>query len=122
LIEQGADVNDKSQDGSTPLHLASQHNRLEVVKCLLSHQAEVDALSKCLCTPLCNAIITKAYPIVQYFVVECGVNTNVQNLYGWTPLMLAVCKGSFSIVKLLVDYGSQINCCNHEGWSPMTLA
>ncbi|KAE9385780.1 ankyrin, partial [Gymnopus androsaceus JB14] len=40
LIEEGANVNAQSEDGSTALRQASQEGHLEIVKLLLNHGAE----------------------------------------------------------------------------------
>jgi len=38
LVNKGADVNAKSKDGLTPLHLASQNDNWEVVELLRRHR------------------------------------------------------------------------------------
>ena len=43
LIEKGANVNAKSNDGATPLHGAAFFCRAEIVKLLMSHGADVNA-------------------------------------------------------------------------------
>jgi ankyrin repeat protein len=43
LLEHGAEVNAKQQEGFTPLHEAAQNGQLEMVQLLLQHGADVDA-------------------------------------------------------------------------------
>jgi ankyrin repeat protein len=43
LLERGADINALSETRSTPLHLAAQDGRIEVVRVLLKHGANVVA-------------------------------------------------------------------------------
>jgi ankyrin repeat protein len=43
LLEYGADVNAKTRDGLTALHLSAQNGHLEIVKLLLEHGADVNS-------------------------------------------------------------------------------
>ena len=52
LIENGADVNIKDNDGDTPLHYAASGGHLDVVKFLVENGADVNAKDKYGRTPL----------------------------------------------------------------------
>ena len=43
LLDHGADVNVKDEDGETPLFCASNNGHKEIVKLLLEHGADVNA-------------------------------------------------------------------------------
>jgi ankyrin repeat protein len=43
LLERGSNPNAKSKTGATPLHLAAQHERMEIIKHLLTFGAELSA-------------------------------------------------------------------------------
>ncbi|KAJ1474209.1 ankyrin repeat-containing domain protein, partial [Baffinella frigidus] len=43
LIRAGADINEKDEFGSTPLHAAARHKHLEVVRILLGAGADKNA-------------------------------------------------------------------------------
>jgi len=51
LIENGADINSKNDDGETPLHRSVANGRDECVRLLLSHGADMDAKSNSDLTP-----------------------------------------------------------------------
>jgi ankyrin repeat protein len=50
-----------------------------------------------------------------------GADVNIQNIYGWTPLHLAVGIRK-EIVQYLVASGADINLRNIEGFNPPQLA
>jgi len=52
LIAHGADVASQSQDGTTPLHLASLWGRVDVARLLIEHGADAAAQRKDGMTPL----------------------------------------------------------------------
>ncbi|MDO3058460.1 MULTISPECIES: ankyrin repeat domain-containing protein [Mycobacteriaceae] len=56
LIDSGADVNAKDDEGWTPLHFAATHDSAEVVRQLLDAGAEIDAVNNKGETPLRCAV------------------------------------------------------------------
>lgn len=56
LIDSGADVNAKDEEGWTPLHLAATHDSAEVVRELLDAGADIDAVNSKGETPLRVAV------------------------------------------------------------------
>jgi len=68
LLEKGASVSDKSEDGSTPLHFAALQSNEEVVRKLVEHGAEVSAENGYGYTPLHMAVIGGNEAVVQLLV------------------------------------------------------
>ena len=56
LLERGANVNAKSQDGATGLHIAAQKDNLELVKLLLANKADINAVDSKHRTPMDRAL------------------------------------------------------------------
>lgn len=47
---------------------------------------------------------------------------NVQNKYGWTPLIVAIYNNNKDIVKTLLVSGADLNICNFKGTTPLMYA
>lgn len=55
-------------------------------------------------------------------LINEGVNVNITNEYGRTPLHLAAFKGHESIAKILIQNGADINPKDHLGLTPIFMA
>ncbi|XP_073835398.1 uncharacterized protein [Musca autumnalis] len=56
FLDMGADPNCKSEDGMTPLHVASMYGKVEIVRLLLQHGAELEVYDDDRKTPVLYAI------------------------------------------------------------------
>jgi len=54
--------------------------------------------------------------------LNAGVNPNLPNTNGDTPLTLACYVGNLEITKLLLEHGAKPNVPNANGYTPLTLA
>ena len=59
---------------------------------------------------------------VERLVVGCGVDPNVQDKDGYTPLHYAAWKGHHKVVELLLEHGANPNIQKHDGETPLHLA
>ncbi len=50
---------------------------------------------------------------------EAGVDVNIQNKYGWTPLHIAIRRNHRDMVEYLLDKGADINRVDGVGWTPL---
>lgn len=55
-------------------------------------------------------------------LLEKGVNVNVKNELGNTPLIEAVNSGRLNVVKILINSEASLNERNEDGWSALTIA
>ena len=79
LREKGADMNAKSQCGSTLLHWACHSGKLEIAKYLIEKGADVNAKDKEGATPFHYACRYGNLELVKYLVEEHGVDVNAKN-------------------------------------------
>ena len=116
LLEHGADVNAKNDDGNTPLLFADQ---LEIVKILIEHGADVNVKNNNGDTPL---FFANQFEIVK-ILIKHGADVNAKNNDGNTPLLQAVkYERKFEIAKLLIDSGADVNAKNNDGDMPLFKA
>ncbi|KAK2669720.1 hypothetical protein RAB80_015246 [Fusarium oxysporum f. sp. vasinfectum] len=100
LLERGADVTSKANNGVTPLEAASAEGHVEVVKMLLQKGADLTTKNNDGWTPL-NAASSRGHAEVVKILLEKGADVTTKNDSGRTPFMSASAKGHVDIVKLL---------------------
>lgn len=89
LLDRGANVNARGNDGSTPLMGAAASGSLDAVRLLLERGARLDDLDDDGDGPLFYAIDQGRFEVVDHLIAN-GVNTDPSpNRFGNTPLLLA---------------------------------
>jgi hypothetical protein len=116
LLSTKLDLSVKNKDGNTYLHLASMIDSPAITYFLIKRGADVFAKNIVGDTPLHSAIISgKMYCIP--ILLNNGASIVETNNYGDIPLHTAIkCQNkNLKIVRLLVDYGSDINTQDKKG-------
>lgn len=70
-------------------------------------------------TALTLAMRQESWRVVDTLLIAPGIDLNLANRQGETPLMLAAIKGNLELVKKLAERGADIN---REGWTPLHYA
>ena len=91
LLDHGADIEAKTDGGSTPLHQAVINEKPSVVAVLLDHGADVEAKTDGR-TPLQSAAFF-GKPSVVAVLLDHGADIEAKTDGGWTPLHRAVVHG-----------------------------
>jgi cytohesin len=120
LIADGADVNAKNRDGTTPLQTAAIRGHKEFLQLLIANGADVNAKNEDGMTPLhCAAIGTSLnylsrggrYGVDQKEVAEllisAGADVNAQDEDGETPVDIAIMSNQPQIADLLRKHGGK---------------
>jgi len=128
-LQHGADVNAKTKNGNTIMmeiiKLASELSNdkedtkgfyLEVALKMLDHGGDINAVGEDSETMLFNAVRLRDFEIIA-FLLSGGIDPNIQNEYGETPLFDMVLDGvkSLDLILLLIAYEANPNIKNRHG-------
>ncbi|XP_068092757.1 ankyrin repeat and SAM domain-containing protein 6 [Hyperolius riggenbachi] len=103
LLENGADVNAQNRLGASVLTVASRGGHAGVVKLLLESGAFVDNYD-------------------HFDVNMISIKGHREDMPEITALMTAVQHAHEAVVRLLLDWGADVNYRVKTGWSPLMLA
>ena len=123
LIENGANVNYTGGDSwaDTPLQTASRLGLDNVVRILLTRNADINAVDMNGNTALHTAALNSQLSVVK-LLLEKNPNLDIQNKVGNTALHLAVISGNIDIVGELVLKGANTKIRNNDGKYPRDIA
>jgi len=103
---------DRSRHQVTPLWCAAVADKLEVVRTLIRHGAEVNALSDTQSTPVRSACYMTNIDIVRY-LIEKGADIHRPNINGGTCLINSV--QSVELCRFLIEQGASVNSVDNSG-------
>lgn len=106
ILAQGADVNIRTLDHYTPLHIACENGYKDTVKVLLENGANIEAVTNEGVTPL---YITCQLGLKDIAALLLEHNPNIETTVGGTPPLYAACYfKQVDIVKLLIKHGANL--------------
>lgn len=121
LISGGADANEKTENGSTPLLVAVSRRQQEVASALLDIPSVAGGMNEfhsSTDSKKRNAFqlaVEKGQAAVVAKMLKLGVNVNAADADGVTPLVHAIEQGNLPLVKTLVAHGADINTVQGGG-------
>ena len=123
LYQHGAVVDAQCRDAGTPLHAASHHGQVDIMRWLINNGADTNARDSAGFTPLCNAV-DKLYFEPVRLLLEHNADINAMNFMGWTSLqwILAHCSSKekfVDMVRLLLEHGADPNICTNRHKAPL---
>lgn len=113
MIDQGADINQLSVDGTSALHWAVYRKDLDLVKRLLAEGADPDRSNDYGSTPMTVAAEHGEYAIMDA-LLEAGGDFEAPNAEGQTLLMAVARTGNTDTARLLLERGANVNA--RENW------
>uniref|UniRef100_A0A452IBY6 Uncharacterized protein n=1 Tax=Gopherus agassizii TaxID=38772 RepID=A0A452IBY6_9SAUR len=130
LLEKCRDVDERNENGQTPLMLAAEQGNLEIVQELLKKGANCNLEDADNWTALISAAKEGYVDIVEE-LLNCNVNLEhlLKNItmYYWHqysiyPIIWAAGRGHSDIVHLLLQHGAKVNCSDKYGTTPLIWA
>ena len=120
-LEEGADIEEFSQDGATALMLAASEGHHDAIKLLLASGANIDATSTKGWTTLMIAVYKQDARTVEQLISN-GADVNHLSPDRWTALAEASCQGQKEIMRSLLQCGADTESrCSHD-WTPLMHA
>ncbi|KAJ5076184.1 ankyrin repeat ph and sec7 domain containing protein secg-related [Anaeramoeba ignava] len=125
LIKKGSNVKKANREGWTPLHYAVFHDAdIAVIDLLLANDADPNMRTKegYNCIHLCFQAKLYSSPQILETLLKNGAHVNDADSYKNTPLLFACDVGApTSFVKILLDFGADINIRNKFDQSPLSI-
>ncbi|CAB4027706.1 ankyrin-3-like, partial, partial [Paramuricea clavata] len=115
LLDNGANVNLKAQNGFTPLYMASQENHVETVKLLLANGANLQALTEDGFTALDVAVQQDHETVVVALLRS-------EKRKGFHALHDAARKDLTKPIKFLIQKGHAVDIRAPNGFTPLHIA
>lgn len=121
LLNAGARVDLKSNDGRTALMNLSEKTSPEIIWSLISAGAKVNRKDERGDTPLIIAAAVENAPAVQA-LLDAGAKVNAKNKEGRTPLMAAAYEDRLENVRALLLAGADVHRKNENGETALSMA
>jgi ankyrin repeat protein len=137
IVDAGVDVNAVDFAGFTPLIQAGANRNLDAVRLLLAKGADAKArsgdgsfqkvkagaIALGLWTPLTVSVSMSSADLVKT-LLDAGVDVNVPDVRGMTPLMLAVAtdRQNLDVIRLLLARGADVNAKSLAGETALDWA
>jgi ankyrin repeat protein len=123
LLAEDVDVDARTADGFTPLHLAAFFDAPYTAALLIRSGADVDAVaeSPTRVAPLHSGVAGRSTPVV-LALLAAGASTDVVQQGGFTALMAAAQHGDDQLVDLLLAAGADPARLTSDGRSAADLA
>lgn len=113
LLENHADVNKKSTDGTVALHIACKEGDDAIVELLIENQASVNVQCNRGRSPLHWAALNGKKKIVNLLIAH-GAIVDIADRAGHTPLCDAALKNNMEICETLLSHGADVH---YEGYN-----
>eukprot|EP00698_Gefionella_okellyi_P000901 TRINITY_DN10780_c0_g1_i1.p2 TRINITY_DN10780_c0_g1~~TRINITY_DN10780_c0_g1_i1.p2 ORF type:complete len:601 (-),score=135.01 TRINITY_DN10780_c0_g1_i1:21-1823(-) len=118
LLKLGTKVNCSDFEGRSPLHLALDTGRIDIVEELLGHSANPNAKEEYGNTPLLIACDRGDLDLVRS-LIKHGADVNGLGLFGRTALSAAAMIGCIDLMQVLIELGVPVDIADTDKNTPL---
>ena len=124
LLAYSPDIEDQQKEGKTALFLAAEWSREEAVEVLLDHGAQTFTQRDLKGTPLHTAVKSNEIEVLKRLLKahDAGKCLEHKNVWGDTPLWLALYHNHPEYAQILLDQGASLHVANNEGNTVLHVA
>ena len=136
LLQHGANVHDQDIQGSSALHYAAANGRVEIVQRLLSSGADANLRDSEGRTPLIRLASAGSFYLAgrwwdptlterentAVLLLEAGCDPGVRDVHGKAVARYAVGNGYVGILKVIGDWGGNLEMVDGDGKTPLDRA
>ncbi|MGN0024338.1 MAG: ankyrin repeat domain-containing protein [Candidatus Avelusimicrobium sp.] len=117
LVYSGADINAKNNYNHSPMFLALEKGKGEFIDLFLT-----SGVTEGLSTDYLFRACAKKNPVGVLAMLKGGIDPNVKNAKGNTPLIISASLGDLNSVRSLLAYRADVNAVNNDGNTPLIYA
>lgn len=122
LLEHGATVDLKNENGTTPLMKAASANLVDTMRALVVYGADPNTTDAANETSLFYAVSENSVDACQYLLSLPNVDVDFGNGVDQTCLMLASSRDYTDTMRVLLENGASVFNQDHDGWTPLIFA
>lgn len=113
LLKCGANPNQQTELGTTPLHVATKLGRKRAIQALVLSGADINQADKLGNTPLHFAVKTQNRSLITILLSQ-GAIIDRQNSHGLTPLMQSVVSGNSLLTRFLISKEARLTTWDRQ--------
>ena len=124
LLQYGANIETVTSDGRMSLSIAADNRQLFAMECLLAKGAQETVINNkywLLCDACFKGNVDVAHFLLQNYP-DIVNSTTTEEHSRWTPLHMAARSGSVDCIKLLLQYGENIEEARSDGSTSLHIA
>ena len=121
LINAGADILCRDEDGCTPIFYAALNGRVEVIGILSGGRENVSSQDKQGATPICYAAVGGHVDVIK-ILTELGGSVKSRDHNGLTAMCYAACNGHVKAIEALHNAGASVSTRDQDGSTPVFYA